>query len=288
MKGLFYEFLIFMSRLFGTWFVALFAWIVSSGFFLFRPRVTRANNSFYRSVFPEKNARAVLGIVWDQFHHFATVFVDRVRLDMGKEYECEVVGMEAFQVQREQGLGGIFLMSHFGNWEIAARLFARQGIPLMLHLGVKQDEQIEKKQKHDLARDGVRVAAASAGAGGSPFDLLESIRVLRKGGFVSIAGDRIQREEQRQVEAAFFGHAERLPVAPHLLAQKAGVPIFPLFIIRVKSMHYRVLLSEPWFVPRTGEGDREEPLRTSAARYLAQLEEMVRNHPEHWYRFEVE
>ncbi len=155
----------------------------------------------------------------------------------------------------------------------------------MLHLGVKQDEQIEKKQKHDLARDGVRVAAASV-AEGSPFDLLESIRVLRKGGFVSIAGDRIQRENQRRVEAAFFDGAIRVPVAPHLLSQKASVPIFALFIIRVKNLHYKVVLSEPWFVPRPSDGNRDEPLRASVNRYLAQLEEMVRNHPEHWYRFE--
>jgi KDO2-lipid IV(A) lauroyltransferase len=285
-KGFFYDFLIFMSRVFGTWFVALFAWVVSSGFFLFRPRVTAANYSFFRSVFPEQSTCSVLGIVWNQFHHFATVFVDRVRLALGKPYHCEVVGMEDFLAHRQQGRGGIFLMSHFGNWEIAARLFARQGIPLMLHLGVKQDEQIEKKQKHDLARDGILVSQASVGAGGSPFDLLESIHLLRKGGFVSIAGDRILRDDQRRVEAEFFGRRVHVPMAPHLLAQKAGVPIFTLFTLRVKRMEYRIILSDPWFVPLTP--DREEALRASVNRYLARLEEMVRSHPEHWYRFEPE
>jgi lauroyl/myristoyl acyltransferase len=88
------------------------------------------------------------------------------------------------------------------------------------------------------------------------------------------------------VEATFFGREVHVPVAPHLLAQKAGVPIFPLFTLRVKRMEYRVVLSEPWFVPGTRDGD--EPLGASANRYLALLEEMVRSHPEHWYRFEAE
>jgi lauroyl/myristoyl acyltransferase len=285
MKGLFYEFLFFMSRWVGTWFVAFFAWVVSSGFFLFRPRIVAGNYAFYRSVFPEKSAPAVLGIVWKQFHHFATVFVDRARLALGVHHVCEVEGMDGFDQARAQGRGGIFLMSHFGNWEIAARLFSRRGVPLMLHLGVKQDEQIEKKQKHDLARDGVRVAAASR-QDGSPFDLLESVRVLRKGGFVSIAGDRIQTPEQRRVEARFFGREVRVPLAPHLLALKAGVPVFPLFTVRDKSMHYRVVLREPYFVPDTGPENRDAALRASVGRYLGELESMVREHPEHWYRFD--
>ena len=286
MKGFFYRCVILASRLVGTWAVGLFAWGVCLGFYLFRPRVRANSHAFYRSVFPEKSSREVRGIVWSQFQHFATVFVDRVRLARGFRYECETQGMEAFARTRSQGRGGIFLMSHFGNWEIAARLFSRRGVPLMLHLGVKQNEQIEKMQKHDLARDGIRVASASP-QGGSRFDLLESIRVLRAGGFVSIAGDRIQSEEQRYVDGLFFGRRMRVPVAPHLLALKTGVPIFTLFTIREKKMHYRVVLPPPVFVSIQGSRDQDEALRKSVDRYLAHLEDMVRRYPEHWYRFDT-
>lgn len=286
MKGFFYDFLVFMSRVLGAWFVSLFAWIVSSGFFFLRPRVAAASCAFYRSVFPEMGRPAVLRLAWDQFHHFATVFADRVRLDMGEACACQVEGMEAFLAHRRSGPGAVFLMSHFGNWEIAARLLAREGIPLMLHLGVKAGEQIEGRQKQDLARDGVRVAVPGRDADGSAFDLLESVRVLKTGGFVSIAGDRVQRENQRRVAGRFFGNPLSVPVAPHLLAQKAGVPIFVLFTVRVRRMHYRIVLRGPYPVPRADAGDRDAPLRASVDRYLAELESMVRAHPDHWYRFE--
>jgi lauroyl/myristoyl acyltransferase len=287
MKGLFYEFLIRMSRLTGAWFAALFAWIVSSGYFLFRPSMVASNVSFFRSVFPTKSFPAVLGVVWRQFHHFAAGFADRVRLAQNESFNCEVVGMDGFEKQTTQGRGAIFLMSHFGNWEIAARLFARKGSPLVLHLGEKQKEQIERKQKHDLARDGIRVVSASAD-GGSPFDLLESIRVLREGGFVSIAGDRIQSKGQRHLEALFFGRKVDVPVAPHLLAMNTGVPIFTLFTIRLSPLRYRVLLGEPYLVSRPdGHESQEEALRRSVAHYLGELEVMVRQHPEHWYRFDA-
>jgi lauroyl/myristoyl acyltransferase len=287
MKGLFYEFLVRMSGLTGPWFVALSAWLVSSGFFVLRPGMVAGNFSFFRSVFPEKSFQAVLGIVWRQFHHFATVFADRVRLAQNESFNYDVEGMEGFRRHRSGGGGGIFLMSHFGNWEIAARLFARKGFPLVLHLGEKQKEQIERKQKHDMARDGVRVVSASS-AGGSPFELLDSVRVLREGGFVSIAGDRIQSEGQRRMEALFFGRKLEVPVVPHLLAMKAGVPIFTLFTVRLSPLRYRILVGEPYFVPRpAGHESQEEALRGSVAHYLGELEEMVRQHPEHWYRFDT-
>ncbi len=287
MKGLFYEFLVRMSRLTGPWFVALFAWLVSSGFFVVRPGMVARNVSFFRSVFPEKSSWALVGIVWRQFHHFATVFADRVRLARNESFTWEVEGMDGFDKNRSRGLGGIFLMSHFGNWEIAARLFARKGLPLMLHLGEKQKEQIERKQKHDIAQDGVGVVSASDD-GGSPFDLLESVRILREGGFVSIAGDRIQSEDQRRMVASFFGSRLDVPMTPHLLAMKAGVPIFTLFTVRLHPLRYRIRLGEPYFVPRPDAHiTREEALRQSVAHYLGELEEMVRKHPEHWYRFDA-
>jgi len=287
MKGLFYEFLVRVSRWIGPWFAALFAWIVSSGFFLFRPGMVAANVSFFRSVFPQKGWPNIVGLVWRQFHHFATVFADRVRLAQNQSFSCEVEGMEGFEKHRSSGRGGIFLMSHFGNWEIAARLFARKGFPLVLHLGQKQKEQIEGKQKHDMARDGVQVVSATA-AGGSPFDLLESVRVLREGGFVSIAGDRMQSEGQRRVEASFFGSRLNVPVTPHLLAMKTGAPIFTLFTVRLAPLRYRIRLGEPYFVPQPGgHHAREEALRQSVTRYLGELEEMVKKHPEHWYRFDA-
>ena len=176
-------------------------------------------------------------------------------------------------------------MSHFGNWEIAARLFHRQGLSLMLHLGQQEKEQIEKRQKQDLAQAGIRIAAASE-TDASPFDLIESVRLLRQGGYVSIAGDRVQNEKQRQIEASFLGHRVQIPVAPHLLAMLSGAPIFMLFTIRLKAGHYKVIVCPPYYVEKGRHRNRDDRLKESLATYLSELEKMIKAYPDHWYHFE--
>lgn len=285
MKGRFYEFLLILSRFVGTWFIGLFAWMISSGYFLLSPGRVANSVGFYRAVFPRKKTGALLMLAWRQFHHFATVFVDRVRLETDAELICETLGMDNYEKHRAQGKGGIFLMSHFGNWEIAARHFVRKGTPLMLHLGQREQEQIEGKQKNDLAEAGVRILSGRD-KGGAPFDLLESIHVLRQGGFVSIAGDRVQHNRQQQMEADFMGHRIRVPIAPYLLALLSRAPIFMLFTLRIRSGQYQVILEEPFYVREASGKNREAVLKQAIRRYLDRLEEMVRAHPEHWYHFE--
>ena len=43
--------------------------------------------------------------------------------------------------------GAILLMSHIGNWELAAQTLNKKGLPIMLYLGAKHKEQIEHIQK---------------------------------------------------------------------------------------------------------------------------------------------
>jgi len=285
MKALFYESMIKASRLTGIWIIAFFAWFISSAVFFLSPKMVACGLHFYKALFPEKTLPARVLMVWRQFHHFSTVFVDRVRLERKADIVYETIGLEAFEAHRNREGGGIFLMSHFGNWEIAARLFHRQDLSLMLHLGQREKEQIEKRQKKDLAQEGIRIVAASE-EDASPFDLIESVRLLRQGGYVSIAGDRVQNEKQRKIEAPFLGHSVHIPAAPHLLAMLSGAPIFMLFTIRLKAGHYKVIVSRPYYVKKGRHRNRDDRLKESISTYLYELQQMITAHPDHWYHFE--
>ena len=43
--------------------------------------------------------------------------------------------------------GAIVIMSHIGNWELAAQMLNRKGLPIMLYLGAKHKEQVEAYSK---------------------------------------------------------------------------------------------------------------------------------------------
>ena len=52
--------------------------------------------------------------------------------------------------------GGIILMSHVGNWEVAVHLLKKllPEMDLLLYMGIKNKEQIESIQKNELDRAG--------------------------------------------------------------------------------------------------------------------------------------
>ena len=313
MKGLFYRLLSWLGRHVGVWFVAAFAWLVSTGYFLFRPGRVATSVRFYRALHPERGAGHALRCTWRQFHHFAGVYAERLRLASTRDqrlsdssqltahssqltapssqppqrpgFSCTEEGLDHLARAAEARTGAILVMSHVGSWEIGARLLQRRGFPLQLHMGIKAREQIERLQKSDLQQDGVEVLAA-ASAEASPFDLVEGLRFLRAGGFVSLAADRPRGEPGRTVAVRFLGHEVRLSAAPWVLALLSRAPVFHFFALRTGRGRYLFVASTPRVVRVERRADRDEAIRRAAQDYADDLADIVRRHPEQWYSFE--
>jgi lauroyl/myristoyl acyltransferase len=285
MTGSLYRLAVGITSVVGAWFMSVVARIVCGGYFALSRKRVAVSLRFYRAVFPEKGLFSLLWLVWRQFQHFGTIHVDRIRLGKEEKLHCEIEGLGHFRRCCTGGRGGIFLMSHFGNWEIAAHAFRGQGMPLMVYMAEREGEKVERGQKEDLSAEGILVLSATDRER-SPMDLLEALRFLRSGGFVSIAGDRVQGNGGRLTEGEMFGHRVLIPVAPHVLAVKSGVPMFALFPIRLGSGHYRIHVSAPLMDGSEGKEETGSLLKRSVGSYLKQLEGMVRRYPEHWYHFE--
>jgi len=282
-----------------VWFVAAFAWLVSTGYFLFRPGRVATSVRFYRALRPDRGTGHALCCTWRQFHHFAGIFAERLRLAdapdlpfpspnrelQRADFSFTEDGLDHLARAAEAKTGAILVMSHVGSWEIGARLLQRRGFPLQLHMGVKEREQIERLQKSDLRRDGVQVLAGES-AEASPFDLVESLRFLRGGGFVSLAADRARGEPGRTVTVHFLDHEVQLSAAPWVLALLAKAPVFHFFALRTGRGRYRFVASAPRTVRAERRADRDNAIRRAAQDYADDLAEIVRRHPEQWYSFE--
>ena len=79
-----------------------------------------------------------------------------------------------------KGTGGIIVMSHVGNWDVAAHLLRRKGLNLMLYMGARQKEQVEKMQKAHLSESGLKIVSVDQD-GGSPFDILGRAAFFKTG-----------------------------------------------------------------------------------------------------------
>ena len=290
MKEGFYRFLIALSRRLGQWVFRVIAWGIASGYFLLFPARVAVSVRFYRALFPSRRDLYHLWCAWKQYHHFTRVFLDRFLLFDDRNITFTHEGWEYLEDAVNRKIGGVILMSHVGNWEIAAHLLQVRGrnnpqMKLLLYLGRKHKEQIERAQKESLVHSGVKVIAVDQG-GGSPFDIVEGINFLKAGGLVSLTGDRKWREDQRSIPVQFLGHEAFLPEAPFVFALLSGTPLFIFFAYQRGRQTYHFKIMPPVYVRAQGRNERREAIRRAAQTYAECLEDTVRLHPFEWYHFE--
>jgi predicted LPLAT superfamily acyltransferase len=289
-KDFIYCCLIVLARRFGSWIFLLIAWHVATGYFLLFPRRVAVSVRFYRRLFPDRGRRHALRCAWRQYHHFVYVFLDRFRLAEGDDLPTTYEGWEHIVAATESGRGGVILMSHLGSWEIAARLLSRYGrnhprMRLLLYLGAKHREQIERRQKKSVEQSGIRVVSVPEN-GGSAMDILEGLHFLREGGLVSLTGDRLWSREQRAVTVRFSGGEARIPEIPFILAMLSGAPLLIFFAYRTEGGAYHLVTKPPLYVAAASRAERSEAVTTAAQAYADLLAETVRAHPDEWYHFE--
>jgi len=281
-----YKFIILISRKLGLWVFVVYAWIIATGFFLLFP--LRVGNSvrFYRALYPDRHRLFHLWCAWRQFHNFTDVFMDRFVLQESDDITFTSEGCENLEQSIDADKGGILLMSHMGNWDVAAHLLKRKidRIRLLLYMGVKQKEQIEQIQKESLSQSGVQIIAVEQD-GGSPMDILEGIKFIESGGVVSLTGDLVWAKDQRTVPVKFLGREILLPEAPHLFALLSGAPLFIFFAFRTGKNQYHFTMSEPIAIGCTSRAERSGAIRQSAQKYADILEATLRTYPLQWYHF---
>jgi len=290
MKAAFYRFMIDSSRRLGLWVFRFFTWWITAGHFLFFPGRVAVGVRFYGAVFPERGRWYHLWCTWRQYHRFSHVFLDRIFLSDDITLTHTHEGWEYLEDAVNRQTGGIVLMSHVGSWEIASHLLKARGsqnprMKLLLYLGQKHKEQIERIQKESLIRSGVRIIAVEQ-EGGSPADLLEGIKFLKNGGLVSLTGDRLWREDQRSIPVKFFGHEAFIPETPFIFALLSGAPLLIFFTYRSERQTYHIKTLPPEYVRVKDRSQRAEAIKKAAQSYADHLEETVRQHPWEWFHFE--
>lgn len=285
MRSFWYRLLIRLTKLCGPWLLVLISRGIAAGYFLFSGKV-RESSRFYAALFPEKGNFYHVWCAFRQYQNFTTIHLDRFLASRSDTTSFTSQGWEKLEsvIGRQ---GGILLMSHLGNWEMAARLLRQQkkDLKLLLYMGMKEKEGVEHIQKEELRRAGITIIGVDQG-GGSPFAAVEGIRFLRAGGVVSMTGDIIWRSDQRRVRVSFLGHDAYLPEAPYVFALLSGAPLFVFFAFRTGENRYRFTLSDPIEIRPQSREHRAEAIASAAQQYADLLERMLREHPFDWYHFD--
>jgi predicted LPLAT superfamily acyltransferase len=288
MKALFYQTLARTTKRLGPWFFLLVAKSIATGYFMLSVRRRTISRDFYAVLFPGKNRIYHYYAAWRQFLNFTYIYLDRFIQREVRNLDYTIHGRRHVVATHDNKKGGILLMSHVGNWEVAAHLLTKvlPELKLLLYMGIRNKEEIEKLQKENVRQDGIRVIGVDQN-GGSPFDIVEGIRFLKNGGFVSMAGDMVWRSDQRTVTVTFLGRQVRIPEAPFALALVSGAPLIVFFAFRTQSGQYRFSALPPIHVNTPTRKDRAIAIRTAAQLYMRHLQTFLRNHPFEWFHFDA-
>lgn len=287
MKKAVYNISVLLSQTLGSWIFQTIARFIATGYFILFPDRVANSLRFYRALFPEKGRIYHLWCTWMQYQNFTRVFLDRsIFLNSGK-FSYTSQGWSLLQQAQQDKTGGIILMSHVGNWEVAAHLLKKrqENLKLLLFLGTKHKEQIEKMQKDSLENSGTKIIAVDK-TGGSPFLLIEAIKWMNDGGLVSLTGDIVWTEDQKVVTVDFLGKKADLPETPFMLALISGKPLFIMFSVPGGKNHLQIKAGQPMFVKADNRKNRKSAVQKAAQQYADRLAEVVHKHPFEWYHFD--
>jgi len=283
--GFWYTILQKCGGLFGGWLFVLVSRLIAAGYFCV-PGRRRESLRLFAALYPEKNRLFHLFCVFRQFQNFTTIHYDRFLTARGIQPHCTSEGREQLE-EVIGGRGAVLLMSHLGNWEMAAHLLKKQNntARMLLYMGVKEKEGVERLQKEELQRAGITIIGVDR-SGGSPFSAVEGIQALRAGGLVSMSGDIIRQQDQQTVTVPFLGHEVQIPRAPYVFALVSGAPLFAFFAFRTGRNSYHLTLEGPIIIPPHARNNRQQAIAAAACQYAGLLEQAVRQHPCQWYHFE--
>lgn len=272
------------ARIFGPWVLVAVSRIVAVGYFCCSRR-TGESHRLYAALLPEKSALYHRWCTFRQYQNFTTIHVDRLLVNLGRPVPCHGAGPELLKAS--PGEGTILLMSHLGNWEMAARLLmaTNRDLQILLYMGIKEKEGVEGVQKEELRRAGVKIIGVQQDQS-VPFAAVEGIRLLQAGGLVSMAGDMVWRADQRRLPVTFLGHRAYVAEAPFVFALVSGAPLRVFFALRAADGGYVCQLSEPIEVRAANREERRLALAAAAQRYADLLAATLRAHPLEWYHFD--
>lgn len=185
-----------------------------------------------------------------------------------------VEGLDLVIAARDEGNGIVFALPHMGNWEIAAPLAVREGIPVVAVAEDLSNRHITDWFTRMRAECGIEIVLATGSA-----QVMRSLEAaLSANQAVALPSDRDL--SGRGVEVEFFGERTTMPPGPATLALRHSAPLFPVGSFFDGDGH-RVVVHPRIPVPE--EGSRVEKVAAMTQDLASHFEVFITEAPEQWH-----
>jgi predicted LPLAT superfamily acyltransferase len=218
------------------------------------------------------------------FWNFAWTITDNLRFrELRVTPDWDFIGTANFEELKSGSGGAIILTAHMGSYDLGAQLFAEHAdrrIVMVRAPEIDPETHEFEAEVKDRTVDQRLQVGFNTKASDLAFELLDE---LRKGHVIAIQGDRVT-PGIGSMKASLFGHDIALPAGPFALAMAAGVPIYPLFVIRMGRRRYRLVTFEAIHVTRRSRS-RDDGLNEAMTRWTAILEQIGTEYWYQWFNF---
>lgn len=278
--------MVFIQRRLGRWPFQLVLWPVILWYFVTQRTARYASQDYLTRIDPALEHRPATRL-WRSYLHFlgfGSALMDKVAAWSGSitEQQLSGQGFQAFSAAIAEGRGGIVLVSHHGNLDIAnsmARTQPTLNMTVLMH--TRNAGKFNEMLKQVTGQPRPDILEVTEITPGTAQDMAERIA---RGGFVVIAADRIPVSGERMRAVPFLGAPALFPEGPFLLATLLRCPVYELGCVREgESFQIDFTLFDD--TAELSRRDREAWICNAMHRYADGLAQRVRRQPLQWFNF---
>ena len=242
------------------------------------PKFRRVVLANLRVAFPEKTERELREIARENAKLTPLTVLELFWFSMHPKALDSLVDFPnaCLELTRKMGSGvkgAMWLVSHFGNWEVAGLKFERYSeFPLAVVVRPMNNPYLDKLLSSGRSSQGTRVIPAKGAVKGI-------MKALREGRFVATLIDQNTRARKGGVFVDFFGLPTPISRAPAMFARKVGAPVAIGGAFRAEGKYILFVRELP---KPTSEYGSDEELLADITRIS---EELIREHPEQYLWF---
>lgn len=240
-------------------------------------RLRRVGMVSLRIAFPQMSLAECRGILKRMYRGLGWMLAEFAYFPRWTRSEAERIiiydGFENFARANEKGKGVIYVTAHFGAWELSSFAHAVYGYPIAYLNRPLDNRRVDSLINRYRSLTGCRAIDKNESA-------RAILKVLRKGGGVGILADQNMQPDEG-VFVPFFDVLACTTSAIARIALKTGAAVVPGFVFWDPGLRKYRLRFEPE-VEMIATGNEEKDAVTNTSRLAAILEQLVREHPDHW------
>jgi KDO2-lipid IV(A) lauroyltransferase len=173
---------------------------------------------------------------------------------------------------RDDGVGGILIGMHFGNWELSTLPSVRFGFKQQNFYRAPNNpfvEQMLQDMRKPLRQDGFLKKSAEGAR--------KALILLKHGTHIGMLADQKQNEG---IAVPFFGRDAKTTTAPAAYARRLDLPIIADCVERLGGAKFRIHVAA---IPVSRTANQEADIIETTRRINDRLESWIREHPEQWF-----